>query len=81
MLPKTNRNSTLPNKCKTLAWTNRATNSVQTLPFARLFRLNIRLFWANAGSCCHAHRLAPMQVRISSELIFKVSRVVTAMLD
>jgi hypothetical protein len=29
------------------------------------------LFSANAGSCCHAHRLAAMQASISSELVFK----------
>ena len=32
VFPKTNRKSRLPNRCKTLAWINRAATSVQALP-------------------------------------------------
>ena len=71
VLPNTNRKSMFPNRCKTLAWTNRATTRVQTLPFSRLSKLKIRFLWANSGSCCHAQMLAATQASISSELTFK----------
>lgn len=73
VFPKTNRNSILPKRCKMLAWTNSAATRVHSLPFSRLLKLKMRFPCANAGSCCHAQRLAAMQASISSELVFKES--------
>ena len=69
--PKTKRKSILPNRCKTVPWTNKATISVQTRPFSRLLRVKTRFCSANAGGFCHAQMLAPIQASMSSELVLK----------